>query len=295
MKAKPSVSLRGLRTFCVAAKHESFSAAGDELSITPSAVSHQIKSLEEELDQRLFERSARDLRLTSSGRSIYRRIRPHIEAIEAIVASVRTGITRATVRLSIQPFFASEYFMPRLGEFTASHPEVDIQVAASDESAESRHGDVDLTIRLYRDPPTGVDSRKIMPLRLAAAGSASFAEALRVKSGQIVSPFPIVVHESFPTAWQQWTKSTGIALPEKEKVTRLDSMIAVVRAVEQGIGAALVPVPIANQWFDQGTLVRLFDDEVTADLSYFLTWSEDRIQKAGVVDLRDWILERFAP
>ena len=294
MSAKPSVSLRGLRTFCVAARHESFSAAADELFITPSAVSHQIKSLEEELGQRLFDRNARDLKLTGTGKQLYTGVSPLIEQMDDIVGSFRKDAARSTVRMSVQPFFASEYFVPRLGEFTDEHPEIDIQVVASDESADGRPGDVDLSIRLYKNPPAGVESQPLMPMRLVPAGSKSLAKSLRIEDGRIASSFPVIIHESFPNAWKQWSKSAGIKLPKDRKVTRLDSMIAVVRAVEQGIGAALVPIPIAEQWFRQKTIFQLFDDELVAELSYYLTWKDEAMTRPGVRSLHDWILDRFS-
>ena len=294
MNAKASVSLRGLRTFCAAARHESFSAAADELFITPSAVSHQIKSLEKELGQQLFDRTARELRLTGTGQSLYADICPLIDQMDAIVGAYREGSARSSVRMSVQPFFASEFFVPRLSEFTAQNPEIDIQVAASDESAESHPADADLSIRLFRSPPQGVKSRLLFPMTLVPAGSRDLAKSLRVGDKRIVSDFPIIIHESYPKAWKQWSKSSGIELPKDGKTTRLDSMIAVVRAVEQGIGAALVPIPIADQWFLQKTITRLFEHELVADVSYYLIWREDRSGSDSVVRLRDWILERLS-
>ena len=292
--ANPSVSLRGLRTFCVAARLESFSAAAERLFITPSAVSHQIKRLEEELGVRLFDRNARDLKLTGAGQSLHAEAHPLIEQLDAIVASYRQDATRSAVRLSVQPFFASEFFVPRLSEFTASNPEIDIQVSASDESAETLPPDADLSIRLFRAPPAGVEAELLIPLTLVPAGSKAFARSLRVEGKRIASDFPIIVHESFPKSWKQWSKRTGIALPGKSKTTHLDSMIAVVRAAEQGIGAALVPVPLADQWFRQRTIVRLFDDALVADVSYYLIWNEESARRPEVERLRQWILERFA-
>ena len=293
MTTKASVSLRGLRTFCKAAAHENFSTAAAELFITPSAVSHQIKSLEEELGLSLFERTRNDLRLTGVGRELFEEVRPLIEQIEDTVAAYRTRAVRSSVQMSVQPFFASEFFVPRLGEFTDKHPTIDIRVKASDESAETHPGDVDLSIRLFRSPPRGVESQVLMPLTLAPAGSRTMAKNIVVEDGEIVSDFPIIIHESYPRAWQQWSDVSGIALPKAGKVTRLDSMIAVVRAVEQGIGAALVPVPIAEQWFRQKTIVRLFDDELVADVSYHLIWHAGGRDDSPVELLKHWILERF--
>ncbi len=294
MPASPRLSLRSLRTFCAAARYESFRVAGEELFITPSAVSHQIKSLEEELGQQLFERGGRDLSLTEVGRSFYAEIQPLIDKLDAVAAEYREAGPRASIRMSVQPFFASEYFVPRLSEFTAENPDIDIQVGASDETAETHPADADLSIRLFRAPPAGLESRLLFPLTLVPAGSRSFARSVRVKDNQITSDFPIIVHETYPMAWKQWSKASGITLPRDSKVTRLDSMIAVVRAAEQGIGAALVPVPLADQWFRQKTIVRLFDQPLVADISYYLVWQRDDAEGEAVGRLRKWIVGKFS-
>lgn len=294
MPSKPQTSLRGLRTFCVAARHESFRAAGDELFITASAVSHQIKSLEEELGQRLFDRNSRELKLTHTGRSLYEEVNPLIEQLDSVAAIFRAGAPRSVIRISVQPFFASEYFVPRLSEFTEKHPEIDIHVGTSDESSEKHPADADLSIRLFREPPKDLISDLLFPLRMAPAGSPDFKKTLTVRKKKIVSDFPIIVHETRPKAWKRWATSSGIELPKSSKVTRLDSMIAVVRAAERGIGAALVPVPLADQWFRQKSIVRLFKDELVADVSYYLTCRTDRAGDESVRLLREWILENFA-
>jgi LysR family glycine cleavage system transcriptional activator len=291
--SKGRASLRGLRTFCTAAARESFRSAADELFITPSAVSHQIRSLEEELGVLLFDRSTRDLKLSEAGRELYEEIRPIIEQLDAAISRFGGKGAKSTIRMSVQPFFGSEYFVPRLSEFTSANPEIDIQVRASDESAETHPADADMSIRLFRSPPPGLQSRRLFPLRLVPAGSKALARSVRVKGGAIVSDFPIIVHETYPRAWKDWSKTSGISLPEDSKVTRLDSMIAVVRAVEQGIGAALVPVPLADQWFSQGTITRLFDAELVADSSYYLVWEEDQADDEALSRFRRWILRKF--
>ena len=293
MAVAPNISLRGLRTFCVAAKHESFTTAGEQLFITASAVSHQIKSLEQELGQQLFERTSRELKLTEAGRSLYDEVSPLIVHLNEIVASYKTDRRRSSIRISVQPFFASEFFVPRLSEFTAEHPDIDIQVGTSDESSEKHPSDADVSIRLFKSPPENLISKLLFPLRMVPAGSPDFKKELTVRKKTIVSDFPLIIHETRPKAWKRWSKATGIQIPKDSKITRLDSMIAVVRAAEQGIGAAMVPVPIADEWFKQGSIVRLFKQELVADVSYYLVCKEDR-DDDGVRLLRDWILENFA-
>ena len=183
--------------------------------------------------------------------------------------------------------------MPRLNEFTAANPDIDIRVGTSDESAEKHPADADLSIRLFKSPPSGMTADLLFPLRMAPAGSKEFLKTVKTKNGEIISEFPMIVHESLPKAWKQWSKATGIKLPEASKVMRLDSMIAVVRAAERGLGAALIPVPIGNLWFEKGSVVALFDKELVADVSYYLVRKEEQAGDASVSRLTDWIIKSF--
>ena len=292
MVQRANVGLRALRTFCVAARHENFRTAGEELFITASAVSHQIKSLEQELGETLFDRNSRDLRLTEVGRALLEEAGPLIDQLETVVSRYKKRSTPRSVRISVQPFFASEYFVPRLSEFTAAHPEIDIKVGTSDETCETLPADADLSIRLFRAPPS-VPSELLFPLTLAPAGSPDFKKGLEVRDGRIVSEFPLLIHETYPMAWKQWSKSAGIELPQDSKATRLDSMIAIVRACERGLGAALVPVPLADLWFKYGSIVRLFSQQLVTEASYYLVVREDRARDPAVSLLKDWILRNF--
>jgi LysR family glycine cleavage system transcriptional activator len=291
---KPAISLRGLYTFCVAARHENFRAAADDLFITPSAVSHQIKGLEQELNLDLFERESRELRLTPSGRAFYEEVAPLLDELDEITKRYKAGRAKSRLRLSVQPFFASEYFVPRLHAFTDQHPDLDIRVSTSDESSEKHPKDADLSIRLFSSPPKPLKSHRLFPLRLLPAGSKAFRKKLRLKEKRIVSEFPLILHDSFPKAWQQWSKKTGIQIPDDSRTTRLDSMIAVVRAAEQGIGAALVPVPVADQWFNQQTIVPLFDEPLEMEFSYYLVYRPERGDDPNARLLIDWILDNLS-
>lgn len=278
----------------MAARYQSFRTAAEELFITASAVSHQIKSLEEELGEQLFDRNNRDISLTEKGKTLYEEASPLIEKLDEVVANYKKGASKSSVRISVQPFFASEFFVPRLSEFTARHPEIDIQVGTSDESSEKHPADADLSIRLFRAPPPNTLSNLLFPLRMVPTGSPEFKKSLKVSKNKIVSEFPIIVHETHAKAWTQWAKASGIKLPENSKVIRLDSMIAVVRAAQRGIGAALVPVPIGELWFKEGSVVRLFKQEFVAKVSYYLVCNEDRADDETVSLLRQWIVKNFA-
>lgn len=289
-----NISLRGLRTFCVAAEHESFRDAADLLFITASAVSHQIKNLETELGKKLFERGSRQLRLTPEGESLYNDVRPLIKQLDAIAAQHSASSSRRTLRLSVQPFFASELFVPRLYELREQHPELEIVVDTSDESSERHPATADASIRIFRSAPEGMAADELFPLRLVPAGSPAFYDTVKVRGNKIVSDFPIIVHESRARAWQQWEKVAGIRLPKNADTLRLDSMIAVARAAERGLGAALVPTQLSERWFASSSLVPLFDRELVTRDRYFFVCNEADNNDQSIRTLRSWVLQNFA-
>jgi LysR family glycine cleavage system transcriptional activator len=286
-------SLRGLRTFCVAAEHASFRDAAERLFITASAVSHQIRNLEEELGLKLFERLNRATRLTEAGASLYEDVSPLIANLDTATSRHKKTESRSTLRISVQPFFASEIFVPSLNEFRQRHPEIDIKVDTSDESAEKHPSNTDVSIRVFKSPPKSLCSDRLFPLRLVPAASARFRDQLTLKGKTIVSAFPLIVHDSRPTAWKNWERDSGIVLPEEQATIRLDSMIAVARAAERGLGAALVPVQLSDPWFASGTLVRLFEHELETNEAYYLVCRNEDKKIEPVRLLRKWALQKF--
>src|SRR5690349_9251362 len=124
--------LRNLRAFCIAARHCSFKVAADELFLTPSAVSHQMKELEDSLGVRLFERKTRALELTTAGHTLFDEVEPLLAALDRSVTQVARRGSRRRLRVLAPPFFASELLVPRLSSFCSTYPNIDIQVEAQD-------------------------------------------------------------------------------------------------------------------------------------------------------------------
>jgi DNA-binding transcriptional LysR family regulator len=293
MVVPKKTSLRGVRIFCVAAKYCSYKHAAEELSVTPSAVSHQVKALEEELGIELFARDGRLLTLTEEGSRLHQRLAPAIEAIDDAIAGAISARPKRQLRVSVQPFFASECFVPRLEEFTARHPDIEIYVDTSDETAERHPVNADASIRLFRQTPSPLESDVLFPLRLIPACSPDFLKRYKKRGGKGFSPFPILVHTSRPEAWRIWSKSSGIELPQPTNVVRLDSMIAVARAAERGVGAALVPVPLSDNWFKYGALVPMYDTVADMPETYHLVWPPEKGSHSEVQALRDWVRDTF--
>lgn len=288
------ISLRRLRTFCIAAEHDSFRKAADRMFLTASAVSHQIKTLEEEIGQRLFDRNSASLKLTEVGKALFDDVRPLLMQVEEAAARHAKADPGGTLSISVQPFFASELFVPRLTEFTAMYPDLDIKIDTSDESAETHPEHADVSIRLFKAPLANLESTKLFPLRLIPVGSPQFRKDMKVSSNKIISQFPLIVHEGRSNAWKNWARSAGIVLPGNASSVSFDSMSAIVKAAERGLGAALIPVQLGGHWFKSRKLVPLFKHELTTEDAYHIVCAPDTSNLVHVKLLRDWVFENFA-
>jgi len=286
--------MRALRAFCAAAHRESFRHAADDLFLTASAVSHQIKQLEDELGVQLFVRRPRGLRLTDAGRALVEDLDPVLEDLDTIVERNSRRSSATPLRLSVLPFFASELLLPRLSGFLAQHPDITVTVDTTDDDADTLDPSADISIRLLSSPPRGDGHDRLFPLRLAPVGAPAMYDDIRVVAGRIVSDPTLIVHNARPRAWHEWQRSSGIALPRHARTVRLDSMNAVARAAEQGIGAALMPVRMSRAWLESGTLVPLFDHELELREAYYLTGGSGASVPASVATLREWLLQEFA-
>lgn len=281
--------MRALRAFCTAAERESFRQAAEELYLTASAVSHQIKHLETELANDLFTRTARGLSLTESGEALYNDLRPILQSLDAVVEKHSDLPQRGSLRISVKPFFASEILMPRLTKFSQMHPGLDIDVDTTSDNFENG----DASIRLYSTPPMSIESDKLFSVRLIPVSSPSFYDSVKIKAGKVISDFPIIVHDSRQDAWRKWQRSSRIKLPSDSKTIRLDSMIAVARAAEQGLGAALIPAHLLDRWLENQALVPLFEHELQTGEAYYFSCFPSSKENTALVAFRDWVLQEL--
>ncbi len=289
-----NVSMRALRAFSAAAKRESFRLAADELFITSSAVSHQIKQLETALGVQLFLRQPRTLQLTDAGKALANDLDPVLEQLDLIVDRHAGSAGRKILRLSVQPFFASELLIPRLSEFFAENEDITVSVDTVDSSVGQLDKSADASIRLLRKDSSDDGKDLLFSLQLIPMGSPALYDSVRVVGGRITSNFPLIVHDARPKAWQQWQRSSGISLPRQPKTTRLNSMIAVARAAERSVGAALMPLKLCANWLETGLLVPLFDHELQSDEAYFFVHNESSGDDDSINRLRSWVLHNFA-
>ena len=291
---KNRISLRGLRTFCIVARRSSFRLAADELFLTPSAISHQMKGLESELDVKLFDRSARDLSLTEAGNSLFEESEPLIMQLDEVASRFHARFGKRPLRVTVQPFFATEMLLPRLSGFINDNPDVAINIDTEDQSAEKHPDQADVSIRLFRKAPKNLEFAELFRLQLVPACSPGLLDKSPGIANGSLADAPLIVHSRRPKAWGDWARFTGVDIGDQSGAIRLETMISVARAAQQGLGVALVPLPLSESWFGSGDLVRLSKHEMDTPDRYLIVTREEDAQSTEVLRFRQWVLQEFA-
>lgn len=285
--------LRNLRAFCVAARRSSFKSAADELCLTPSAVSHQIRELEVLLGLRLFERRTRLVELTMAGHRLLEDAEPLLEALDRTLAQLARRHGRQTLRVRLPALFANELLIPRLGDFCAAHPLYDVQLDTRDPRPAVHPPTADVSILLTGTVPPGLRSARLFSCPLIAVCAREHAGHVARLGGAVFAELPLIVDRTRPFAWSGWAEEAGLATPEPEQVIELDTMIAVVRAAERGLGIALVPALLCDSWLLSGALVRVFAVEFHTAEAYYLVSRARDSERAPVKALTEWVQSQF--
>lgn len=284
-------SLKFLKTFQIAATRLSFKAAAEELFITPSAVSHQIKTLEEQLGVALFERGAHSLTLTEGGRNYLQHMDALFARLTTVTEQLQSRFSRGVVRLHITPFFATEMLLPKLQSLLEAQPDTDIHINTV-HALESHPADADVSIVVNAAPEDGLACHKLFSQAFVPACSPLLLQRIPIDALDDLNRHTLIVHEARRDGWERWADSVGIELRPR-KVIRFDTMSAAAQAAELGVGVALVSSRLSNDRFAQGSLVKLFDTELATGESYFLLLRPEDATRPDVRTLTQWILDEF--
>ncbi len=283
-------SLKFLKTFQVAATRASFKLAAAELFITPSAVSHQIRGLERQLAVPLFVRGTRSLTLTDAGKRYFQQIDEVFARLESVTEQLRMRYGRTVVRLQAPPFFASEILLPRLSSFSRAHTALDILIETSIPHPRSHASEADLSVVVGAGPWEGLVAHALFAQNFVPACSPALAAAAPIRSLNELGARTLIVDEGRRDDWDRWAQAHGLSQLRPSQLLRLDTMSAVIRATEKGLGVALVPTALSARRFHSGRLTRLFDAELKTQESYVLLARPEDAERAEVGELTRWIL-----
>lgn len=285
--------IRGLRSFCIAAKCLSFKHAASQLFLTPSAVSHQIKQLEEQLGISLFKRQTRAIELTSAGKQFYQSVNPLINQLESTISDFTNSQQNKNIIISLPEFFASELFIPRLSEWAEENPTINLQLETVKSGSEPSQI-ADLSIVLANGQPNASIVHDLFPIRYAPACNKSLYKKWKDSGLDALNSIPLLLHRSRPWSWHQWAEKTGHNNFDPKQIIQFDSMFGVARAAQQGMGIALIPLPMSDTWFKEGSLVKLFEEELVTNDRYYLIQHENMENKKELEIFAKWVKSTFA-
>jgi len=287
----PSLSL--LRAFERAAYHRSFKLAAEQLHITPSAVSHKIKQLEEELGIPLFHRMTRAVKLTAAGQSYFKDVHRAFARLQTGTQALHDRYGRQILRLHLLPFFASEVLVPKLHSFRLKHPDIDLHLESAFGRSETHPDEADISIALGTGKWPGLVSRQLMRLELQAMCAPQIAEQIDPDRPDDINQHTLIYFATKLDAWEQWSQEMQLSNFKPAATITVDSTYSALQAAEQGLGIVLAPMPLSADRLRSSDLVAPFAKPVPVPDSYYTVYRRGDEVRANVQIFLDWIAEEF--
>lgn len=282
-------SLNALQTFVAAARAQNLTRAAERLHLTVSALSHQIRLLEERVDCRLFVRGPRGLKLTAVGQRLLDNVAPHLEAIEdALKPLCARGDN--TLSLSAMPSMTTSWLLPRLPDFVSRHPEIELNLDSSIELVDFSDGRHDAALRYGVGDWPGLVVESLLEEWLTPVASPALLAGRKRPRLEDLGELPLLCPED---PWQEWFELHGGKPPRRYAASFSDSESRQ-RAAVEGIGVALGRTTMVRPLIETGQLVALFPELMKARRWHYLVYPERSRKHAGFMAFREWLLDEAA-
>lgn len=284
----PSMSL--LLAFEAAARHESYTRAAQELSLTQSAVSRQVQSLEALLGIALFRREGRNIVLTDVGRLYRRELEGALAQIRnATLQAVAYGSGVGTLRLALLPTFGSKWLLPRLHDFYATNPGVQVHIHSRIQPVDFDSEEIDAAICVGSAQQPGlVVHRLVEESMVVVASPAIFAEGEPVMPAA-VAPQTLLQVASHPPLWAQWFVQNGLDPQQMRGGPNFELTSHLIQAVRAGIGVGLVPRLLVEDELQQGHLLAI-GAAIRSQRTYCLVYPQRNAVLPALESFRAWLL-----
>lgn len=285
-----NLPLNALRTFEAVAARLSFAKGAEALNVTPAAVSSQIRALEERLNQPLFHRHGRQVELTPAGRKLLPGVQRGLSELRKAVEAVGQDRQEGVLNVTMMPSILQKWLMPRLHEFYAAHPEIDLRINVDNDLIDFDQTDMHAAVRLGGGRWAGVKALKLMDDWILPVCSRQMLESI----GPLNSPADLNEHDLMftPTrVWDPWFEAFGESGRES-RLPILNDSISILMAAEQGEGIALSRWSLVARDIGAGRLVRPLDTIIRSDWSHYFVAPPHYFDLPKVAIFRDWLLER---
>ena len=285
--------ISALRALEAAARHVSFTRAARELNVTQSAISHQVKTLEELWGLKLFRRTVRGVALTPPGEELAKVTREFFDRMTQTLDGLRISSSHEPLRVDTLQSFAVKWLVPRLGRFHELHPAIDVWISTHDRLVDFGTDDVDLAIRLGGGSYPGLHASLLMreevypvctPGFFALDGLPEHPRAL------LDHPLLLRLGEPNHPNWEQWFEAAGLPGVRPSEGPRFPDSNMAIEASKDGLGIALARTAHVADELASGELIRLFDVSCPSSVAYFLVCPDGRQDEPRIAAFRTWII-----
>lgn len=281
--------LASLQAFEAAVRHENYSRAAEELALTHGAVSHHITALEARLGVKLFLREGGRMQPTEQGRLLVVKVRQALGLLERGFARPAAA-ARVRLTLSVLSSFASRWLVPRLADFAAELPDVDLALDIRAGIADLEAGEADCAVRFGLGGWNELQQEQLFGDEHFPVCAPGFRGGLLPQQPAELAGCPLLRNPWIP--WEPWLHAAGLEFPEPAGGFAFSDSSVVLDAAAAGLGIALARRILAESDLASGRLVRLFDITARDPQSYFLVWRADHPRLDAVLRLRDWLLRQ---
>ena len=291
--------LNALRAFEAAARHLSLSLAANELNVTPAAISHQVRLLEDHIGLPVFERNGRGLALTDAGAAGIRDLREAFAHLTAAMDAIGSLGETGVLSVSVAPSFATKWLMPRLISFEREHPQIDIHISASVQLAEFARDHIDVAIRYGAGGYPNVHFEKLLAETVIPVCSPSLTGGRQLDSAREFVGLTLL-HDDSPENdpscpnWDTWLRAAGINDVDVARGPRFNQSSLVIEAAILGQGVALAKSALAAADLQAGRLVRPIDTQRPVDFSYYFVAPRAKLNLPKVAYFHQWLKQQAA-
>ena len=281
--------LSSLRAFESAARNMSFKVAAEELHVTATAISHQVKSLEQQLDCRLFLRRPRRVQLTDEGQELFTTLKRAFDDIDEVAGRVRSRRSRDVVTLGLGPIIGTRWLAPRLGDFWNQHRDIDLRLHHTNFPMQQSSGQFDLAIAWGDGHWPGMEAIPFINIEVTPVLAPSLAQP---EIPRDLLSYPLI-HERDRDGWQQWFRAAGISEVDDEIGTLVDDANLVLQTALDGQGVALGILPFIVQDLAGGRLLRPFELAIDPGKAYYLIYRKHSLDKRAVAAVKNWLTQQI--
>lgn len=285
--------LNTLRVFESAARHESFASAAQELFITASAVSHQIKSLEEYLGCSLFSRNKRKVLLTPIGEKYFTSVRQSLNELEVATQHLVSSTESDIVTLSVAPNFLVRWLMPRMQNFQEKYPDVELQITASMGLIDFNSSHVDLAIYFGHGDWHDIDTHFLTHVFLVPMCSKKTLAKKPLSVPEDIKNHTLIHVSKRLYEWPEWFELVNIQYKGFKRGLKFSSGQLATGAAQEGLGIALADSTLSSNELKQGKLVMPFDIHLDTHKSYYLVNQKGKPLTYGMKVFKDWLMEEM--